>query len=87
MNLNKCTGCRSCELACSFHKVKSFDPAQASIKVCRDNSSGLTSVVLDNNCDLCADEEKPLCICFCAPDALDLSILNELKRNARQSGL
>jgi len=87
MNLNKCTGCRSCELACSFHKVKSFDPAQSSIQVCRDNSSGLMSVVLDDHCDLCADEEKPLCICFCAPDVLNFSILNELKRNAGQNSL
>jgi Fe-S-cluster-containing hydrogenase component 2 len=87
MNLKGCTGCRSCELACSFHKVKSFDPAQSSIQVYRDNSSGLTSVVLDDHCDLCADEEKPLCICFCAPDALNLSLLNKLKRNAGQSSL
>jgi len=44
------------------------------------------SVVLDNHCDLCADEEKPLCICFCAPNALNLSILKNLKRNAEKSG-
>ena len=87
MNLIKCTGCRSCELACSFHKSKSFNPAQSSIKVLRDKVSGLTSVVLDDQCDLCADEDKPLCIYFCAPDALDMSILNELKTNARQRGL
>ena len=87
MNLEKCTGCRSCELACSFHKIKSFEPTQSSIQVCQDNTTGLMSVVLDNRCDLCTDEEKPLCICFCAPEALNLSILNELKRNAERSGL
>jgi|GEM_PF-508064 len=87
MNLEGCTGCRSCELACSFHKIRSFDPAQSSIQVCRDNSTGLVSVVLDNRCDLCASEEEPLCIRFCAPDALNLSVLNELKRNAEQSDL
>jgi len=87
MNLKGCTGCRSCELACSFHKIRSFDPVQSSIQVCRDNSTGLHSVILDNHCDLCASEETPLCVCFCAPDALNLSVLDELKRNAEQGDL
>ena len=29
----KCTGCKSCELACSFHHLKIFKPSMASIEV------------------------------------------------------
>jgi carbon-monoxide dehydrogenase iron sulfur subunit len=87
MNLNKCTGCRSCELACSFHKTGSFDPTQSSIQIYRDNSAGLMSIVLDNHCDLCVNEEEPLCIYFCATNALNLAILKELKQNTMKSGL
>lgn len=45
------------------------------------------SVVLDNHCDLCVNEEEPLCIYFCATNALNLSILKELKQNTKKSGL
>ena len=87
MNLIKCTGCRSCELACSFHKTATFNPVQSSIQVFRDNSVGLMSVVLDNYCDLCVNEEEPLCICFCATNVLNLSVLKELKQYTEKSDL
>jgi Fe-S-cluster-containing hydrogenase component 2 len=36
----KCTGCRSCELACSFHHRKVFSPSLASIHIVRDEEEG-----------------------------------------------
>lgn len=87
MNLERCTGCRSCELACSFHRIKSFNPAQSCIQVSRDNGTGLMSAILDTRCDLCEDEEEPLCVRFCAPNALNLSFLKKLKRSAEKGSL
>ncbi len=33
MNLEKCTGCRACELACSFKHHQEFNPAKSAIQV------------------------------------------------------
>ena len=79
VQLDGCTGCRACEVACSFHWTKSFSPAHSCIQVSRNNSTGLMSLALYARCDLCEDEKEPLCIRFCAPNALDLSLLRKLK--------
>ncbi|MEM4550676.1 MAG: 4Fe-4S dicluster domain-containing protein [Sulfolobales archaeon] len=33
LDLDKCTGCRICELVCSFYKHKKFSPKMSAIKV------------------------------------------------------
>ena len=65
-----CTGCRSCEVACSFHHTRSFSPAHSSIKVSRDYNTGEIWLTFYPTCDYCANEKEPLCIKFCAPGVL-----------------
>ena len=72
VDLDKCTGCRSCELACSFHNSRNFNPMGSSIHVNLDRSTGALSLTLDSTCDYCASEEEPLCILFCTAGALHL---------------
>lgn len=77
LSSDKCTGCRACELVCSFHHTKTFDPTKSSIKVERDFLTGAINITLDSTCDECAAEGEPLCVKFCAPGALG-AIFSEL---------
>lgn len=70
INLDKCTGCKSCEIACSFHFSKVFSPQISAIRIWRSNVSGDIEMSLHSNCDLCNNEEEPLCVKYCAPKAL-----------------
>jgi Fe-S-cluster-containing dehydrogenase component len=72
MYIDRCTGRRACEIACSFHHAKKFSPSFSSIKVRRDEKEGFFNLEISNTCDLCKDEREPLCIKYCAAKALDL---------------
>ena len=65
INLDQCTECRTCEIACSFHHTKSFDPTSSSIQVKLDKTTGAMSITLCSTCDGCSSEEEPLCSFFC----------------------
>ena len=69
-DINKCNGCRSCELACSFHHLKCFDPSNSSIKVYRDDEKGTLELSILSTCDTCANEKVPLCILYCSSGCL-----------------
>lgn len=65
----KCTGCRSCEIACSYHHKKIFSRRIASIKVERLEEEGRFDIVLwqrpeDGHiaCDGCG-----FCLNYCPP--------------------
>jgi anaerobic carbon-monoxide dehydrogenase iron sulfur subunit len=68
--LTRCYGCRTCELACSFHHEGVFAPERASIKVTKCNRTGVISWQLAASCDGCANEDQPLCVKYCAYGAL-----------------
>jgi len=76
INLAKCTGCRSCELACSFHFNKVFSPEASAIKVLRNNDNGDIDLHINSRCDLCQGEDFPLCVKYCAAEALNYSFDN-----------
>ena len=67
----KCQGCRICEAACGFHHTehKAFDPSRSSTHISRDNDTAVITMSIDSTCDLCADEETPLCVKYCAYEA------------------
>lgn len=73
---DRCTECRSCELACSFHHAGCFDPAKSSIQVNIDNNTGDISINFDSTCDGCPNEEEPLCSLFCPRDVFAHKVKN-----------
>lgn len=71
-NENLCFYCKSCQLACSFHHTHSFWPEKSNIKVFRNPQSGETEWGIDSTCDLCLEEEIPLCVKYCTYKALNV---------------
>jgi len=68
-----CVGCRACEVACSFHHKKIFQPSISSIEVKRWEKEGRFGIVVhtkDENgriaCDGCG-----FCIEFCTNEVRD----------------
>lgn len=75
INQDRCTGCQACVLACSFHHSKIFSLSdRSSIKVFRSNQDGEIKIDYDQgSCDMCIDEEIPLCMQFCAMEAIQFA--------------
>ena len=76
----KCTGCRACELACSFHHRNVFSHKIASIEVRRFDKEGKVSIAWHTKgdkehlpCDYCEGEIEPLCIKYCTHGALAIN--------------
>lgn len=63
---SKCVGCRTCELVCSWHHEKVFNPDRALIKVSFDDSNDLTITVLPE----CRFDKDSLCVEFCPTQAI-----------------
>jgi carbon-monoxide dehydrogenase iron sulfur subunit len=63
-NYENCTGCRACELACSFHKEGVFAPSKSRIKVVRIDEEGIDIPI---GCEQCDDAP---CITICPTKAL-----------------
>lgn len=64
-NGDECTGCLSCQLTCSFERLKVFNPTKASLRVKR---NGLENPSMT----YCRHCKKPLCIEACEFDAMKL---------------
>jgi len=69
-NAEACYGCRTCELACSFHHKRVFSPELSSITVSRNNQNGEIGWSIGSTCDFCQGEAKPLCVKYCSYGAL-----------------
>jgi Fe-S-cluster-containing hydrogenase component 2 len=65
-----CNGCRTCELACSFHHTGLMSPELSSVQVRRSNRTAMISWQVLPTCDLCAGEEEPLCERYCSCGAI-----------------
>ena len=70
VDMVRCCGCRTCELACSFHYRGVFAPEISSIKVWQDCLNGEIQAFIDATCDLCKGEARPLCVEFCMYGAM-----------------
>lgn len=62
----QCTGCRACELACSFEKTGRFWPARSRVRVVRLEWEGIDFPLGCHQCD------PPHCIVACPTRALSL---------------
>ena len=67
-----CGGCRTCELACSFHHTGEFVPAVSSLKVVdKEEGPGYFVVLKETGepggfaCDGCKGLDVPLCVEYC----------------------
>jgi len=59
-----CTGCRVCELVCSFYHTKEFNPERSRIRIIKDDSMGINVPMVCQQC------EKPLCVEACPVEAI-----------------
>jgi Fe-S-cluster-containing dehydrogenase component len=77
----KCTGCRACEFACSYHHRKVFNPRLSSLHIHRNEREGTISIITWNHltkeekkqrlpCDRCLGEPEPLCVKYCVTGAI-----------------
>jgi len=69
-----CVGCRTCEMACSFHHQRIFQPSISSIKITTVSGNSDFLVQLWNKdeddhigCDNCSGEAEQFCLKYCNP--------------------
>lgn len=92
-DMPSCGGCRTCEIACSFHHRADFVPAVSSLKVL-EKSGGAGYVVLLREsadglgmaCDFCSGEEVPWCVRYCRESDDLLNILAQFQAYAAKPG-
>jgi Fe-S-cluster-containing dehydrogenase component len=70
VNLDKCTGCRSCELACSFKHHGEFNPSKSNIQVSIFTENAFYVPMVCTQCD------KPFCGEVCPTGAIYASEAN-----------
>ena len=66
--VDKCTGCKLCELACSAVKMGDFNPRNSRIKVVLVDIPEIPVPILLDSCDYCFG--NPTCVSVCLPQAL-----------------
>jgi Fe-S-cluster-containing hydrogenase component 2 len=78
-----CGGCRTCEIACSFHHKGEFSPSASSIKILeKKKSAGFDVFLAGKNegtaiaCDRCQGLRVPLCVEYCTKKDELNTILN-----------
>lgn len=64
IDVEQCTGCRNCELACSVKNARSFNPARSRIQILKRENQNLIMPVVCLQCD------SPLCKEACPVSAL-----------------
>ena len=73
---DKCTGCKACLIACSYHHYGYFSKNKGSIALIEDDKFLLRPIIFHYDdgvhkiCDFCINEKEPLCVKFCKSGAL-----------------
>ena len=86
-NMDKCGGCRTCEIVCSFHHTGKFIPKKSSIKIIDNKEEPGYKVLISENdskdcypCDACANIDEPLCLQVCKEKEELKMMINKVKR-------
>jgi len=86
--IEKCGGCRTCEMACSFHHKGVFSPSISSIKILDTADKLGFRISLDEQddakriaCDGCKGLDEPLCVKYCRESDELKDILKEFSQN------
>jgi len=58
VNVDRCCGCRTCELACSFEHEKGFRPSVSRVTVMKEDGLGFDLPVICWHCDHCIPAER-----------------------------
>ncbi len=66
--VEKCTGCKLCELACSAVKTGQFNPKRSHIQVVLVDIPEIPVPLLKDTCDYCFG--NPACVSVCLPEAI-----------------
>ena len=66
--VEKCTGCKLCELACSAVKKGHFNPRDSYIQVVLVDIPEIPVPILTEECDYCFG--NPTCVSVCVPEAI-----------------
>ncbi len=78
-----CGGCRTCEIACSFHHTEEYNPSVSSIRILeKDHEAGFLVLLLEDAtdgfaCDKCQGLDEPWCLKVCRERDDLASILNK----------
>ena len=64
IDVERCTGCRNCELACSATKTRTFNPKRSRIQILKDENRNLIVPMV------CLQCEEPLCQNACPNNAI-----------------
>jgi Fe-S-cluster-containing dehydrogenase component len=68
VSMEKCTGCKLCELACSAIKMGRFNPRDSRIQVVLVGLPEIPVPILTDSCDYCGG--NPACVQLCVPQAI-----------------
>lgn len=89
-DMPNCGGCRTCEIACSFHHRGEFNPAISSIRILdKTNGPGFLVMLVEHGdevriaCDLCKGLEIPLCMEYCEEKEELEKMLKELAKKKK----
>jgi Fe-S-cluster-containing dehydrogenase component len=84
-----CGGCRTCEMACSFHHTGEFNPTVSSIKIVeREGQDGFYVHLWEKPdgpalvCDGCKKLNVPLCTQYCCESDALAEILGQYIKKA-----
>lgn len=83
IDLQECTACRACVLACHFHHTSGFGTIESSIDIYYDGENSDLEIKINSTCDNCFDEEYPLCVNACIPRAIRIKATGD--DNSRES--
>jgi Fe-S-cluster-containing hydrogenase component 2 len=65
VDVDQCTGCRACELACSMHKTGKYNPKNANVRVLKNKDMDINMVTHGPWCDCCEE-----CVKACLQQAI-----------------